>query len=65
MDKGYRGRVHHPEGKRVLISGRKRLRPVLQRLLKRRSSVEPVIGHIKGDHRMARNCGLGVRMEMR
>jgi len=42
-----------------LISGRKRLRPVLQRVLRRRSSVEPVIGHIKQDHRMARNwlCG--------
>lgn len=55
VDKGYRGKVHHPEGKAVLISGRKRLRPILQKLLKRRSSIEPVIGHSKHEHRMEIN----------
>jgi IS5 family transposase len=55
VDKGYRGKKHHPEGKTVLISGRTGLRPVLQRLLKRRSSIEPIIGHSKHDHRMETN----------
>lgn len=55
LDKGYKGKVHHPEGKMTLISGRKSLRPVLQKLLKRRSSIEPVIGHSKSDHRMGVN----------
>ena len=37
------------------MSGRKALKPHLQRELKRRSAVEPVIGHMKHEHRMARN----------
>lgn len=55
VDKGYRGKVHHPAGKTVLISGRTKLRPVLMKFLKRRSSIEPVIGHAKHDHRMKMN----------
>ena len=55
VDKGYRGKAHHPEGKTVLISGRKNLRPILQRYLKRRASIEPIIGHSKHDHRMEVN----------
>lgn len=55
VDKGYRGKVHHPDGKLVLISGRKNLHPILQKYLRRRSSIEPVIGHTKHDHRMATN----------
>ncbi len=60
VDKGYRGKAHHPEGKMVLISGRKNLRPILQRFLKRRSSIEPIIGHSKQDHRMETNFLKGV-----
>lgn len=55
VDKGYRGRKHHPEGVQVLISGRRNLRPPLARKLKRRQSIEPVIGHLKADHRLRRN----------
>lgn len=55
VDKGYRGKEHHPEGRHVLISGRRRLKPVLMKLLRRRSSVEPIIGHAKHDHRMETN----------
>lgn len=55
VDKGYRGKKYHPKGKLVLISGRTRLRPILQKLLKRRSAIEPVIGHMKQDHRLSRN----------
>lgn len=55
VDKGYRGAKHWPKKKLVLLSGRSRLRPVLQKLLKRRSAIEPVIGHMKQDHRLSRN----------
>jgi IS5 family transposase len=54
VDKGYRGTQHHPENVAVYLSGRK-LSGTLKRLLRRRSAIEPVIGHLKQDHRMARN----------
>jgi IS5 family transposase len=53
-DKGYRGSQHHPENVQVYLSGRK-LSGTLKRLLRRRSTIEPVIGHLKQDHRMKRN----------
>ena len=54
VDKGYRGSQHHPAGVAVYLSGRKLSGP-LKRLLRRRSAIEPVIGHLKQDHRMTRN----------
>lgn len=54
-DKGYRGKKYHPKDKLTLISGRRNLLPALQRMLKRRSSIEPIFGHAKHDHRMDRN----------
>jgi len=54
VDKGYRGAQHHPENVAVYLSGRKLSGP-LKRLLRRRSAIEPVIGHLKQDHRMKRN----------
>ena len=56
VDRGYRG--HSVEGTQVLISGTRRgLTPVLAANLRRRSSIEPEIGHMKTDGRLAR-CGL-------
>ena len=57
LDKGYRGHNAPPEYKfRVFISGQKRrVTPQIKRELRRRSAVEPVIGHLKSEHRMARN----------
>jgi IS5 family transposase len=41
---------------RVFISGQKhRVPETIKRELKRRSAVEPVIGHMKSGHRMGRN----------
>lgn len=60
VDKGYRGKKYHPKDKMTLISGRKNLLKPLQKMLKRRSSIEPVIGHIKHDHRMERNLLKGM-----
>jgi IS5 family transposase len=54
VDKGYRGTEHNPANVQVYISGR-RLKGTLKRLLRRRSAIEPVIGHLKQDHRMKRN----------
>src|ERR1700752_4000287 len=56
-DKGYRGHNAPPDYKfRVFISGQKRgVTPQIKRELRRRSAVEPVIGHLKAEHRMGRN----------
>src|SRR5277367_311102 len=56
-DKGYRGHNAPPEYKfRVFLSGQKRgITPAIKRELRRRSAVEPVIGHLKAEHRMGRN----------
>jgi IS5 family transposase len=55
-DRGYRG--HGAHGIRVLVSGTRRgLTPRLTRLLRRRSAIEPEIGHMKTDGRLAR-CAL-------
>jgi IS5 family transposase len=56
-DKGYRSHNAPPDHKfRVFISGQKRgVTPKIKRELRRRSAVEPVIGHLKSEHRMGRN----------
>ena len=57
MDKGYRGHNAPPDYKfRVFIAGQKRrVTPKIKREMRRRSAVEPVIGHLKSEHRMGRN----------
>jgi IS5 family transposase len=56
-DRGYRGHNAPPGHKmKVYISGQKRgVTDAIKRDLRRRSAVEPVIGHAKSDHRMDRN----------
>jgi IS5 family transposase len=55
VDKGYRGH-NHPHKFRVWISGQaRRVTAAIRREMKRRAAVEPVIGHIKAEHRMDRN----------
>ena len=56
VDRGYRG--HGVVGPHVLISSTRRgLTPALAKLLRRRSAIEPEIGHMKTDGRLAR-CAL-------
>ncbi|MFC7739096.1 IS5 family transposase [Roseomonas sp. GCM10028921] len=56
VDRGYRG--HGAHGTTVLVSGTRRgLTPRLRKLLRRRSAIEPEIGHMKSDGRLAR-CAL-------
>jgi transposase, IS5 family len=55
VDKGYRGH-NHQEKFRVWITGQvRRVTTPIRREMKRRAAVEPVIGHIKAEHRMGRN----------
>ena len=58
-DKGYQG--HDYDGQaRIFLAGRKRgLTPTMKRELKRRSAIEPMIGHAKNDGRLGRNHLLG------
>ena len=55
VDKGYRGH-NHQEKFRVWITGQaRRVTAPIRREMKRRAAVEPVIGHLKAEHRMGRN----------
>ena len=60
-DRGYRGHNAPPNHKfKVYISGqRRRVTETIKRELRRRSAVEPVIGHAKAEHRMGRNYLVG------
>ena len=55
VDKGFRGSQYHPAGLQVLVAGTRKFKGVLKRLVKRRSAIEPVIGHLKHDHALGRN----------
>src|ERR1700719_2005560 len=55
VDKGYRGHTHAHKF-RVWISRQvRRTTAAIKREMKRRAAVEPVIGHVKAEHRMSRN----------
>src|SRR5947209_12300098 len=55
VDKGYRGH-NHKEKFRVWITGQvRRVTRPIRREMKRRAAVEPVIGHVKAEHRLGRN----------
>lgn len=55
VDQGFRGSQYHPDDVEVLVCGRGKRTGKLKRLLKRRNAIEPIIGHSKFDHGMARN----------
>jgi IS5 family transposase len=56
-DAGYRGHNAPAEHKfKVYVAGQKcRMTEQIKREFRRRSAIEPVIGHLKDDHRMRRN----------
>jgi IS5 family transposase len=77
VDKGYRG--VSLDGVRVFVSGQRRgMTRTLKAELKRRNSIEPIIGHMKNDGRLSRNwlkgtlgdslhavlCGVGHNLRM-
>ena len=49
-------RANYPDRFKVWISGQvRRVTKAIRREMRRRAAVEPVIGHLKNDHRMRRN----------
>jgi transposase, IS5 family len=61
-DRGYKGHGCNTDSLKVWLSGSKRdVTPAIERKLKRRNAVEPVIGHMKSDGRLARNFLKGVQ----
>jgi IS5 family transposase len=56
-DAGYRGHNASPDYKfRIYTAGQKRrVTPQIKREMRRRAAIEPVIGHLKAEHRMDRN----------
>ncbi|EGO93611.1 Transposase, IS4 family protein, partial [Acidiphilium sp. PM] len=60
VDRGYRGHGVEAEGRRIFISRQKRgITPTIRRELRRRTAIEPVIGHMKTDGHLGRNFLLG------
>lgn len=55
VDRGYRGKDHHPADVEIHITGQHKARGSLKKLFKRRNAIEPVIGHDKHDHGLGRN----------
>lgn len=53
VDKGYKG--HKVDRCEVFLSGTRKLPPTLKRELRRRSAIEPAIGHMKADGNLGRN----------
>jgi hypothetical protein len=61
-EKGYRDH-NYPNRFRVWISGQvRRVTQAIRSVMRRRAAVEPVIGHLKDDHRMRRNRLKGPRV---
>ena len=60
-DRGYRGHGCTADSLKIWIAGAKRgVTAAIERKLKRRNAVEPVIGHMKSDGRLARNFLRGI-----
>ncbi len=60
VDRGYKGAENYPEDVQVFVSGKtKGLSVGMKKLLRARSAIEPIIGHAKHDHGLARNYPLG------
>lgn len=60
-DRGYKGHGCSTDSFKVWISGTKRgMTAAVERKLERRNAVEPVIGHLKSDGRLARNFLKGI-----
>jgi transposase, IS5 family len=58
VDRGDRG--HDTDKARVFVSGQKRgITPTIRHERRRRSAIEPVIGHLKSDGHLGRNFLLG------
>jgi IS5 family transposase len=59
VDQGYRGHDYVRKERMFIARQRRGLTPTIKRELRRRSAIEPVIGHMKADGRLGRNHLLG------
>lgn len=55
VDQGFRGAEYHPPEVQVLLCDKRKRTGSIKRLLKRRSAIEPIIGHSKQEHGLGRN----------
>ena len=55
VDRGYRGHNHRHKFRAWITGQVRRVTRPIRREMKRRAAVEPVIGHLKAEHRMGRN----------
>ena len=59
VDLGYRGHDYAKTDRVFITRQRRGLTPTIKRELRRRSAIEPMIGHVKADGRLGRNHLLG------
>ena len=59
VDQGYRGHGCTTVDVHIVKPGLKRIKPTLRRWMKRRSAIEPIIGHMKNDANHGKNHLLG------
>ena len=59
VDQGFRGQHHHPKQVQVHVVNWRTVPQRLKAFFRRRSAIEPIIGHAKQDHRLNRNFLLG------
>jgi IS5 family transposase len=59
VDSGYRGHDYARKERVFIARQRRGLTPTIKRELRRRSAIEPMIGHMKADGRLGRNHLLG------
>jgi transposase, IS5 family len=59
VDQGYRGHDYAKTDRVFITRQRRGLTPTIKRELRRRSAIEPMIGHMKADGRLGRNHLLG------
>ena len=55
VDKGYRGHGYANKFKIWITGQARRVTASIKREMKRRAAIEPIIGHVKNEHRMDRN----------
>jgi len=62
VDLGYRGHDYKGETQIKIVNYRtmKKLTRTVRKWFKRRAAIEPIIGHVKSDHRMSKNYLKGV-----
>ena len=65
-DKGYRLKKEElPVNCRLLLPGVRKRSAAEKKRMKRRNAIEPIIGHLKSDHRLSRNFLRGIMGDVR